>query len=299
MAYTMTADISRMIVAGQKEIFMKNFEAFPREYPDFTTEKTSTKKTETYDSMGNLQAAQVKQEGDAIVYNSLGQAYQTSITNETIANGFEHTFESAKYDLYGVINSIKAKELSRTMAEFEENRVIREWDNAFATNLSDGYPLCTNTRPCVNATGVYNDTLATTSSLSVPENHKTMIKMFASFKNHAGGNMKMFPTDGLSHSQNMLDIEEIYQSTNKASEISNTKNTLPKITWHYSTYLSSKTAWFMWAKAFEHVLLQWFMRTEFGEDTDKKSTLNVYLNAVAIYNSGTMNNIGIVGNSGV
>lgn len=74
-----------MIVAGQKEIFMKNFESFPIEYTAFTTPKKATKKTETYDTMGNLPAASEKIEGGNIQYGKVEQAYQTSITNKTLA----------------------------------------------------------------------------------------------------------------------------------------------------------------------------------------------------------------------
>ncbi|MGL6284095.1 MAG: hypothetical protein ACRC2J_16955, partial [Microcoleaceae cyanobacterium] len=63
MGYTVTADISRMIISGQKEIFTANFDSYPIEYPAFTSAKTATKKTETYDSMGNLKAAEEKTEG--------------------------------------------------------------------------------------------------------------------------------------------------------------------------------------------------------------------------------------------
>lgn len=298
MAYTLTSDISRMIVAGQKEIFMKNFDPFPIEYTAFVTEKTSKKKTETYDSMGNLQAASVKNEGDAINYGKITQAYQTSITNVVVANGISFTMESIKFDLYGCINSAKAKELARTMREAEETEAISHWDNAFTTNLADGVPLATNARPCVNAIGTVNDTLATASSLNNPENHKTMIKMFADFKNHAGGKIKTFPNKGLTCIQNMMDIEEVYGSSNKANEISNTKNSLPKIKWVYSTYIADTNAWHMWDDKFENVLFQWFEKTSFGNDEDKISTKNLYLNAVAIYKAGVLPAIGIVCNQG-
>jgi len=298
MAYTMTADISRMIVAGQKEIFNKNFEAFPVEYPSFTTEKTATKETETYDSMGNLKAAEQKVEGDAINYGKVRQAYQTSIKNLTWANGYEVTLEATKYDLYGQINSIKANELSRTMRELEETNAVRWVDNAFTTNLADGVPLCSDSKPLLEVAGIFNDTLATASTLTDPDNHKTMVKMFSAFKNHQGGPIKSYPTDGLTHSQNMLDIEEIYGSTNKANEFSNTKNVLPKITWHYSTYMSDTNAWFMWDSKFEHILFQWYMKTAFDNDEDKISTKNLYLNAIAMYQTGALANIGIVGNAG-
>lgn len=299
MATLMTADISRMLAVGQKEIFTKNFDAYPIEYPEFTVNKTSTQKTETYDSVGNLASGGEKQEGGTITYNKVEQAYQTSVTNKVWANGYSYTFEAPKYDQYGIVKEADAKELARTMRELEEERAIKRWDEAFATNLADGVPLCSNSKPLNDIVDSYNDTLATSSSLSNPDNHKTMIKMFASFKNHQGGKMKSYPTDGLTHIQNQLDIEEIYGSSNKALEISNTKNVLPKsIKWHYSTYLSSTTAWFMFDRKFDHVIFQVFLDTQFNSDQDKINTLSYYFNAVAIYETAALPNIGVVGNAG-
>jgi hypothetical protein len=297
MAYTMTPDISRMIVAGQKEIFTKNFESYPVEYTAFTQKKTATKKTETYDSMGNLKKAEEKPEGFPINYGKVTQAYQTSITNKTWANGYSHSMEAIKYDLYGVINSIKAQELARTMRELEEEQAISMVDNALVTNLADGQPLASDSHPLVDSV-LLNDTLATASSLKVPENHKTMINMFYDFKNHAGGKMKSFPTDALTHFANQMDIEEVYGSTLKANEMSNTKNALAKMRWHYSTYISDTNAWMMWDNRFDHLLYQVFMNTEMAQDEDKISTKNMFFNAIEIFNVGAVPNIGIVYNAG-
>lgn len=296
MAYTMTSDISRMIVAGQKEIFTKNFESYPLEYNEITTNKTATKKAETYDSMGNLPAASEKVEGANISYGKVEQAYQTTITNKTWSNGYSVTLEATKYDLYNVVNSVKAKELSRTMREAEETRAILRWDNALTANLADGAPLCTNSRPLKDVPGSFNDTL-TTGGLT-PDNIKTTINMFGNFKNHQGGPMKCIPSDGLTHFTNMITVEEIMGSTLKAYELSNTSNKLPKMNWHYSHYLASQTAYFIWDKNYEHVLFQWFMKTVFDSDEDKISTKNLYLNAIAIYETGVLPNVGIVGSAG-
>jgi len=296
MAYTVTADISRMLVAGQKEIFTKNLDLIAVEYPEFTTPKKATKQAETYDSIGNLQAASEKTEGGAISYGSVGQAYQTTITNKTWANGYSHTMEAIKYDLYGCVNDVKAKELSHTMRDLEETNAVRWVDNAFATNLADGVPLCTNSRPCLNAPGTLNDTL-TTGALD-PDHLKTARQMFARFKNHAGNPMKSTPSDGLTHAVNMQTVEEIAASTLKAYELSNTANKVMRLNWHYSTFMSSETAWFIWDKKFEHILFQWFMKNDFDQDQDKISTKNFYYNAVAIYQTGCLNNIGIVGSTG-
>jgi len=296
MAYTMTTDISRMIVAGQKEIFLKNHDPYPIEYPEFTTKKTAKQKTETYDSMGNLQAASEKVEGGNISYGKVGQAYQTSITNKTWSNGYSVTLEATKYDLYGCIKSVKAKELARTMRELEENNAIYWIDNAFAVNLTDGVPLCTNSRPLANVTGTYNDTL-TTGGLT-PDNFKTGISMFTQFLNHAGGPMRSRVSDGLTHAYNMLTVEEIMKSELKAYELTNTSNQLPKLTWHYSSYMNSTSPWFLWDRNYEHILMQWFMGTVFDSDEDKINSKNLYMNAISMYNTGCLNNIGIIGSAG-
>jgi hypothetical protein len=125
-----------------------------------------------------------------------------------------------------------------------------------------------------------------------------MVKMFSAFKNHAGGPTKSYPTNGFTHIQNMMDIEEIYGSDKKANEMSNTKNVLPKIKWVYSTYLASLTAWFMWDSKFEHVLLQEHTGTQFDQDEDKISTKNMYYNAIGLYAAGCLPNVGVVGNFG-
>lgn len=298
MAYMITADISRMLLAGQKEIFTRNMESYPIEYPQFTTRKDSNKQSETYDSMGNLKAAEKKVEGDEIVYGKVTQAYQTTITNYTWANGFEVTLEATKYDLYGVVNSVKAKELARTMRELEEENAIYYINNATSVNLADGVPLASNSHPLIDSDQV-NDTYATASTIADPDSHKTMINMFYKFKNHAGGPMKTTPRKGLTHFVNQLTVEEVYRSINKPQEFSNTKNVLPRIQFVYSTYMTSETAWMMWDTSFEHVIMQWFMGTQFDSDTDKIFTKNMYFNAIAMYGKGCLPNIGFVYNDGV
>lgn len=297
MAYTIAADISRMIVVGQKEIFTRNFESYPLEYPTFTTAKSSNKESETYDSMGNLKAAAKKIEGDAITYGKVTQAYQTTIKNYTWANGYEVSLEATKYDQYGVVNKIEAKELARTMRELEEENAVYWVDNIDSVNLADGVPLASNSHPLVDSADL-NDTLATAGSIAVPANHKTMLNMFYSFKNHAGGPMKAKANKALTHYVNQLTVEEIYQSVNRANEFSNTKNTLPKLSWVYSTYMSSQTAYIMWDSSYEHILFQTFMGTDFDTDQDKIYTKNMYFNAFAMYNTGCLPNIGIVYNAG-
>lgn len=299
MPKTMSADISRMtVIGGNKEVFTKNFDSIAIEYPGFTTPKTADQWIEYYDSMGNLSAGQEKYEDVALVYGKVTQAYQTKIETRGWYNGYSHTAEALLKDRQSVIRSVKAKELARTMRDLEEKRAIYWLDNAFDTvTLSDGAYLCSNTHPCLNASGTYNDTL-TTGALS-PDTLKTAIQMFADFKNHAGGPMQSDPKILITHKYNMLAVREILGSDRQAYEFSNTKNVLPDLKPVFSRYLTSKTAWFLEDTDYEHILFQWFKKTEFGEAEDEvKSPGDMFLRAIAYYNTGALPNVGIVGSQG-
>ena len=300
MAIGLTSDISRMLEAGITDVFTGNFDTFPREYPGFTTHKTADKQTMKYDSMGNIGAAGVKTEGAQINYRKVAQAYQTTVTMETVTNGIAFSIEAQEYDLYKVNAEAQAKELARTMADHEEDKAIEWINNATSSSyaLADGQPIATNSRPLKNTAGVFNDTYAAASTLTDPDNHKTMIKMFADFKTHANTPMKSYPTSGLSHRYNMADIEEIYASDKKANEFSNTKNVLPGIQWTYSTYMTDTNAWMMWDNRFEHVLFVEYKGLYHNAYEDVKDTLNFYYNTVAMYNTCALPNIGLVYNDG-
>jgi len=300
MAVTLTSDISRMLEAGITDVFTKNFDAYPVEWTQFATKKNADKEVMKYDSMGNIGTAGIKAEGDEVTYRKIEQAYQTTVAMKTVTNGIRFSIEGKSYDLYKVTAEAQAKELARTMRDFEERRVIRWVDNATDAGyaLADGQPLASDTHPLKNAAGVFNDTLATASSLTDPENHKTMIKMFADFKNHAGGPMKAYPDKGLTHRYNMSDIEEIYQSEKKANEMSNTKNVLPSINWAYSTYMSDTNAWMMMDSRYEHLLFVEFRGVNSNAGEDKEKTLDFWYNVYQMYETSALPNVGIVFNAG-
>lgn len=293
---TNRAQMSRMTVAGQKEIFTKNFDTYPSTYAPAVTLKTSTKAAETYDSIGNLKAAEEKLEGGPINYGGIEQAYQTKITNKTVANGFFVTYEEMEDDLYAVVNSAKAKELSRTMKDAEEAEAWRPYNEAFTVIGADGVALCSDSHPLKNSASV-NDNL-TTGAITV-ENLKAGLMLSNGFLNHAGQPYLTEADQIITHKNNMFTVQEILKSVNSAGEISNTKNVLPPLKEIYTRWLTSTTSWFLRDSTQENIIFQSREKTRFGEDTDKISTLNIYLNAIARYKAGFINAFGIVGSTGL
>lgn len=301
MAVGLTADISRMVVLGNKEVFTGNFDTVPREYQGYTTAKTASKKTEYYDSMGNLAAGYEKTENMTLTYSKVVQAYQTSCAIKGWANGYAHSKESIMFDLFNVINSVKAKELARTMLDLEEARAIRHLDNAFATDtLADGVYLCSATHPCKDASGTYNDTLLDAVTMG-PDAIKAGIQSFVDFKNHQGGPMVSFPDRFITHKWNMMTYEEIFGSPNQAYEMSNTKNVIPRLKPVYLTRLTSKTAYFFEDSTYEHIIFQRFKGAalEFNNAENKVTNPgDMYINAIDYYNTCVLPNIGIAGSAG-
>jgi hypothetical protein len=95
----------------------------------------------------------------------------------------------------------------------------------------------------------------------------------------------------------MMTVEEIYNSAKKAEVTTNTENKLTKLKWQYSNYLSSETAYFMWDSRFPHVHFVWWMRTDFSNEVDF-DTKNLKLAVIAMYETCSVPNVGIVGNAG-
>jgi len=297
MAYTQFSDVSRAAILGVTDFFTNNFESYPKQYPEFVTQVTSTLETEKHDSMGNIGGVVLKPEGSAIGFKSIEQAYETQIQNKTYANGISFTKESMVYDKYKVTAEAKAKELMRTMVEFEETLAITPYNNAFTVNLADAVPMCSDSKPLKNAAGQFNDTLVT--GALTPDNVKAGMIAFYRFKNHAGGPMRAWASKLMTHEVNMFTVEEILGSQNKAYELSNTKNTLPKLRPVYSRYLTSETAWFLIDDNFDHVILQFYQgernKMDWEEDFDTK---NLKGTITTIANSKGLPNIGIVGSLG-
>lgn len=300
MSVTQLSDISRFIVAGVDDIFTTNWEAYPTQYPQYTTAKKATKETMIYDSVGNLAPAVEMQESQAFSFNKISQAWQTTIKMKQIGNGYSVSLKARKYDLYGAVEESKIKELAHTMRDKEEEEAIQPWNDAFTVNLADGAPMCSNSKPLYNLPGQFNDTLATGACTGVSgyDNIKAGVKMFSQFKNHQGKPKKCSPSKIFTNEINMMDLEEVLEAKMKPFEMSNTPQKLPKLIPVYSRWLTSETAWFliddMYNPVYRHVhtgiTMDW---EENFQNKDLEGTIYELIGTGALQNT-----FGVVGSQG-
>lgn len=286
MASTYRADIARFLYLGIKEVFMKNLQA-PRRtyYPQYVSNKTSDKKEEYYDTVGNMKPAQVKAEGAPIQYGKITQGYRVTVTNDTVVNGLQVSYEASKDDLYNVVNTAKTGELVRTMITQKERAVAAIWDGVFTNTGADGVANAASNHPLLNSSSV-NDNLA--SGALTPDNVVAANNKFNHIYNHSG---ELFDTEGtklLAHKDKMATVMAILESQLKALELSNTKNTVPALKPVFSKY-TNINYWHIIDELLDSVILQ--EREGMGTDMyyDKKDTKDYFFNVTERYKAGLIN----------
>jgi phage major head subunit gpT-like protein len=270
------SDIARMMYVGQLEIFKDTLKKNKKEeWPQYATVMNSTKKEETYDTLGNLQAAQEKAEESPVNYGGIKQAYQTTVTNKTYANGFKVTMEASEDDQYKVIDTVKGSELARTMVTKKEKEEATIWDGIFTNTGSDGVASASASHPLINSS-LTNDNLA--SGAITPDNVIAASNKFHNIMNHAGD---LFDTDAtaiLAHKDQQATVQAVLASNLKAMELSNTKNTVPALKAIFSRYIN-KTYWHLLDENIVSVILQKRKGLTTDYDYDKRDTFNFYFNA--------------------
>lgn len=216
------SDIIRMTEDGVDLIFNKAAKTPQQKYyPNIVWEKKSDKRIGTYDTIGDLGAAEVKTEGSAWQFDNFEQGYETTITVETVGKGVEVSMEELEDDLYGVVNSRFGAGLFRVLLSRKEKACADLYNDAFTDTGADGVALIAATHPLVNSASV-NDNLATGALTT--ENFIAAKMKFNSIYDQAGIFFDTTPTHLLIHPNKIYTALAILESNLMAFELSNTKN---------------------------------------------------------------------------
>lgn len=240
MATTHSGDISRFLISGIKEVMKRNLQTQRETYFDkYSSKKTSNKAAEYYDTVGNISPASVVAENSPLPYNKIKQGYRATLTNLKYANGLEVSVEANDDELYNVIDEAKVGGLMRTMIAKKEKVVAAIWNTALTATGSDGVAPAATNHPLINSSSTNNN--YTTGVIS-PENIITGCNLFNDIMDQSGELFDTEATQILAHKNQMARIMAVLESTLKAYELSNTKNTVPALKPVLSKYLD-KTLW--------------------------------------------------------
>lgn len=283
---TTRSDIARAMYIGTKEVFMDNLKKQAEEqWKSYATIKSSDKMEETYDSVGNLKPADIKAEGAPVIYGEIKEAYETTVKNETVANGFAVTMEAQEDEKWGIVPETKVSELARTMISKRETSVAKIWDDVTTAIGADGVAYAAATHPLLNTAGT-NDNLV--SKVFDINSYQEAVQKFNHWKNHYGDKFPTTPSAILAHRDRQTNIFAMLQSSLLPFENTNTKNTIPQLKTIFSSYINALQVHIL-DEGIDSAIFQRRKGLKDGYHYDEKDTFNFYYNVHERYKAAMIN----------
>jgi phage major head subunit gpT-like protein len=286
----MRSDRSRYLSDKITELFTACLtEPVTTEYSQWTKEKKSTLDQEIYDSVGCFGAAQEKSEGGDFHYETIPQMYQTTVINKTYDKGFYATMEEVEDDPEKIISKINMSGLKRAMDTKKELNSATVVDGVFTTTAADGVYYASDSHPLdTSKTASVNDNLMAASGIT-PENIILGCNMFNSIKDYAGNLfLGTQATAFMSHKNHESRFNAIQQSNLKAYELSNTKNTVPKLKGIFGKFLNAYY-WHLLDENIDSFIYQKRRGLQELEDQDRIKNGNYYWNMNERYRMAQIN----------
>ena len=284
---TYREDIARAMYLEAKEVFMDNLKKQPTEqWKSYATVKDSNKKEEVYDSVGNLKPADIKAEGEAVVYGDIKEAYKTTVVNETVANGFAVTMEAQEDEQWGVIPEVKVNELVRTMISKKEQAVAAVWDNVTTAVGADGVAYASEGHVLVNDAVKKNNNIV--KDVFDIDSYQEAVKRFNHWLNHYGDKFFTTPSAILAHRDRQTEIFAMLQSSLVPFENTNTKNTIPQLKTIFSSYINDLQVHIL-DESIDSAIFQKRKGLKDGYDYDVRDTFNFYYNVHERYKAAMIN----------
>lgn len=250
----MTGQFNNLWTRKIDETFFEAWDEETEEWKDYLQDETSNQHNETYQSFAGVSNWKPKAEmqnaeqdqfnlGDLIVTEFSPYGIEILLSREMI--------DDSKYN--EVIEMTRdAGHAGRNTVEANCATVL---DNAFTTNQYDGVPLISASHP-YRKTGLSGTQSNLTTGGLTDVNIKTGINLFNSLNDEAGKRIMMRPSNLVTHRDNQFEVATIFQSSQRAGTANNDKNVLPDMKFSYSTFMASKTAWFLQAK--QHKMIHFY-----------------------------------------
>ena len=146
---TFTRDtMTSLYLPGLKALLTLQFAKLPWIYKEFCKEIKMDKRTETVVSLYGIDTIPQALEGAIHIYGDIHPGYTIAYTSLIYKYGLRATKEAVEDDLYGAVSNFPEylSRASRNTIEIIGHTLI---NNAFATNLYDGVPLCSVSHPSI------------------------------------------------------------------------------------------------------------------------------------------------------
>jgi len=174
------AQLLKELLPGLNALFGLEYKKYGEQHKEIFETESSERSFEEETKLSGFNAAPVKNEGSAMVYDNAQEAWTARYNHETIAMGFSITEEAIEDNLYDSLSSRYTKALARGMSYTKQVKAANILNNAFASGFTygDGVVLCSTSHPLVSG-GVNSNTQSTPADLNETSLEAAVIQIAA------------------------------------------------------------------------------------------------------------------------
>ena len=132
------AQMLKELLPGLNALFGLEYDKYQDEHAVIYDTASSERSFEEEVKLSGFGAAPVKDEGNAISYDSAQEAFTARYNHETIAMGFSITEEAVEDNLYDSLSARYTKALARAMAYTKQVKAANPLNNGFTNSYQTG-----------------------------------------------------------------------------------------------------------------------------------------------------------------
>ena len=132
------AQMLKELLPGLNALFGLEYEKYSDEHTVIYDTDSSERSFEEEVKLSGFDAAPVKDEGNAISYDSAQEAFTARYNHETIAMGFAITEEAMEDNLYDSLSARYTKALARAMSYTKQVKAVNPLNNGFTNSYQTG-----------------------------------------------------------------------------------------------------------------------------------------------------------------
>jgi len=146
------AQLLKELLPGLNALFGLSYATYQEEHKQIYETETSERSFEEETKLSGFSAAPVKNEGNAIAYDTAQEAWTARYNHETSAQGFSLTEEAIEDNLYDSLAARYTKALARSMAYTKQVKAAAVLNNGFSATYpgGDGVALFSASHPLVS-----------------------------------------------------------------------------------------------------------------------------------------------------
>ena len=132
------AQMLKELLPGLNALFGLEYEKYSDEHSVIYDTDSSERSFEEEVKLSGFDAAPVKDEGNAISYDTAQEAFTARYNHETIAMGFAITEEAMEDNLYDSLSARYTKALARAMSYTKQVKAVNPLNNGFTNSYQTG-----------------------------------------------------------------------------------------------------------------------------------------------------------------